>query len=172
MSLIGLFIGAFPLALAQDLPDDFTTGPIISDYGPVAEVAGAEAIPLDAEFRIAFDVAAPAEDGGLNRSLVSAARFINMHAAAGVHPEKIHLALVIHGRAVRDVADVAEGASETNAPLIAALIEQGVEIHVCGQSATYYGVTSEALLPGVRMSLSAMTAHAQLQQSGYTLNPF
>jgi len=28
------------------------------------------------------------------------------------------------------------------------------------------------LLPGVEMALSAMTAHAILQQEGYTLNPF
>jgi len=27
-------------------------------------------------------------------------------------------------------------------------------------------------LPGVTMALSAMTAHALLQQDGYTLNPF
>jgi intracellular sulfur oxidation DsrE/DsrF family protein len=43
---------------------------------------------------------------------------------------------------------------------------------VCGQSAAFNDVTNEDLLPGVHMALSAMTAHAQLQQEGYTLNPF
>jgi hypothetical protein len=33
-------------------------------------------------------------------------------------------------------------------------------------------VAAEQLIPGVKMALSAMTAHAQLQQQGYTLNPF
>jgi len=28
------------------------------------------------------------------------------------------------------------------------------------------------LAPGVEMTLSAMTAHALLQQDGYTMNPF
>jgi len=37
-----------------------------------------------------------------------------------------------------------------------------------------YGVAFEGvdLLPNVEMALSAMTAHALLQQDGYTLNPF
>tara|TARA_Y100000588_G_scaffold170524_1_gene184375 strand:+ start:507 stop:614 length:108 start_codon:yes stop_codon:yes gene_type:complete len=33
-------------------------------------------------------------------------------------------------------------------------------------------VKQQQLIPGVQMALSAMTAHAQLQQQGYTLNPF
>jgi intracellular sulfur oxidation DsrE/DsrF family protein len=47
-----------------------------------------------------------------------------------------------------------------------------VRIIVCGQKAAYYNVTSDDLLPGVKMALPAMTAHALLQQQGYTLNPF
>ena len=41
-----------------------------------------------------------------------------------------------------------------------------------GQSAAYYEIGVEDLLPGVDMALSAMTAHALLQQDGFTLNPF
>ena len=59
-----------------------------------------------------------------------------------------------------------------SAGLIAALTGQGVRIIVCGQSAVYYEVATDDLLPGVEMALSAMTAHAVLQQQGYTLNPF
>ena len=33
-------------------------------------------------------------------------------------------------------------------------------------------VGHEDMLPGVEMALSAMTAHAVLQQAGYRLNPF
>ena len=36
----------------------------------------------------------------------------------------------------------------------------------------FFKVTPKQLIQGVTMSLSAMTAHAQLQQQGYTLNPF
>jgi intracellular sulfur oxidation DsrE/DsrF family protein len=157
---------------AQDLSEAFSTGPVIEEFGPVADVPGAEALPPESEFRVAFDTASAAEEGGLNRTLVSAARFINMHARAGVDPENLHVAVVIHGRAVFDVARAGNGNAHPNASLIAALLDENVEIHVCGQSAAYYGVSHEDLLPGVAMSLSAMTAHAQLQQRGYTLNPF
>ncbi|MEO1574805.1 MAG: DsrE family protein, partial [Pseudomonadota bacterium] len=117
------------------------------------------------------------EPGELNRSLVSAARFLNMHAQAGVPAENMSLAFVIHGKAVHDVTVDAHYSQETdttnaNADLIKALVSQGVTIEVCGQSAAYYGVGVGDLLPGVTMSLSAMTSHAILQQKGYTLNPF
>jgi len=56
--------------------------------------------------------------------------------------------------------------------LIKELTENGVEIYLCGQSAAYYGIEKKDLLPNVRMALSAMTAHAILQQKDYTVNPF
>lgn len=149
-------------------PGLFTTGPVIEDYGPVADVQSALPVPADAVLRHTFDVAKRAEDGTLNRTLVSAARFINMHARAGVHADRINVAVVVHGTAVHDVA----GEGPASAGLVAALVDQGVQILVCGQSAAYYDVKSDDLLPGVEMALSAMTAHALLQQQGYTLNPF
>ena len=146
----------------------FTTGPVIEDYGPVAHVETTMPIPKDAVLRHTFDVAEPAADGELNRTLVSAARFINMHAIAGIDADRIEVAVVVHGKAVYDVS----GEAPANAPLVAALVEQGVQIFVCGQTAAYYDVKTNELLPGVQMALSAMTAHALLQQQGYTLNPF
>ena len=91
-----------------------------------------------------------------------------MHARAGVDPERIEVAVVVHGSAVHDVS----GDDSGSADLVAALVDHGVRIIVCGQSATYYEVGTDDLLPGVEMALSAMTAHALLQQQGYTLNPF
>lgn len=146
----------------------FTTGPVFEDYGPVADIAVTLPVPEDAVFRHSFDVSRQANDGEVNRTLESAARFINMHARAGVDPDRIHLAIVVHGTAVRDVSGEAPG----SAGLVAALVDHGVRIVVCGQSAAYYGVTTDDLLPGVEMAISAMTVHALLQQQGYTLNPF
>ena len=91
-----------------------------------------------------------------------------MHARAGIDTNRIELAVVVHGKAVHNVATGIAG----NSGLVAALIDHGVSIIVCGQSAAYYGVATDDLLPGVEMALSAMTAHALLQQQGYTLNPF
>lgn len=162
----GSLLAGVPALAAQQA---YSTGPVIEDFGPVAEIPGAQPLPSDTVLRVVFDTATPAEEGELNRTLVSAARFINMHGRAGLDPDNIHVAVVIHGRAVRDVAGAPSG---DNAALIAALVEHNAGIYVCGQSAVYYDVAAEDLLPGVTMSLSAMTTHALLQQDGYTLNPF
>jgi len=146
----------------------FTKGPIFTDYGPVADIAATMPIAPGTAFRHSFDVSGPAPVGSPNRTLVSAARFINMHARAGVPNDKLEVAVVVHGKAVKEVADELSASAE----LVAALTDYGVRIIVCGQSAVYYDVATDDLLPGVEMAISAMTAHALLQQQGYTLNPF
>lgn len=174
ISLRTLIFGASlllaPLAYADDAR--FTTGPVIADYGPVANVEGAVPIPAHTRFKVVFDVAEGAEAGALNRGLESAARFLNMHARAGVRPGNIRLAIVVRGSATRDVTlHPRPGEDNANAALIADLIAHNVDIYVCGQSAAHYEVNQSDLLPNVTLALSAMTAHAQLQQQGYTLNP-
>jgi intracellular sulfur oxidation DsrE/DsrF family protein len=162
-----LLLSIVPCVAHADF-SSFTTGPAIDDYGPVADVDTTFPIPEDAVLWHSFDVGEGAEDGELNRTLVSAARFINMHASKGIEADRINLAVVVHGKAVHDVS----GEASSSAGLVVALIENGVRIIVCGQSAVYYDVATNDLLPGVEMALSAMTAHALLQQQGYTLNPF
>jgi hypothetical protein len=73
----------------------FTTGPAIKDYGPVADVEITFPVPKDAVLRHTFDVGEPAADGEPNRTLASAARFINMHARAGIDADRIEVAVVI-----------------------------------------------------------------------------
>lgn len=177
-SVIGL-IGALSLSAGAVLggPEDFHPGPVIADYGRIADVDVTAPIPDGTAFKVAFDLTRGAEAGQVNRNLDSAARFLNMHAANGVSLENIRPALVLHSRAVFDVTKAEKyssvhNAQNGNAALVAALIENGVEIYVCGQSAAALDVETDDLLPGVKMSLSAMTAHALLQQRGFTLNPF
>lgn len=166
--LIPILMLAACATAAQAAEEAFVKGPVFTDYGPVADVDVTMPIPPDTVLMHSFDVSAPAPDGKPNSTLVAAARFINMHAKAGISEENIQVAVVVHGKAVKDVSDEQLG----SAGLIAALTGHGVRIIVCGQSATYYEVATEDLLPGVEMALSAMTAHAVLQQQGYTLNPF
>lgn len=153
-------------SLAQEA--EFKTGPVFEDFGPHAAVVGAAPVPADVVFKVSFDTKTKADEGAANRTLTSAARFINMHAAAGVDPTNINLAVVVHGKAVQDVI----AASDANLALIDALTANNVRIIVCGQSAAYYGVATTDLAPRVEMALSAMTAHALLQRDGYSLNPF
>jgi len=91
-----------------------------------------------------------------------------MHARAGVETDRVQVAVIVHGKAIHDVSGIAPD----NAELVAALVDHGVKIYVCGQTAAYYDIARSDLLPGVEMALSAMTMHALLQQQGYTLNPF
>lgn len=154
---------------AQAGPEDFQPGPAIPAYGKVAAVPDAERLSKDAVFKVAFDTAIAAEPGKVNRTLESAARFLNMHEAVGIPAANIKLAVVVHGGAYADLLQWDDNAS---APLIAALRKNRVRIILCGQTAAYRDVAKGDLLPGVELALSAMTAHAQLQQDGYTINPF
>lgn len=155
---------------------EFSAGPVFQDYGKKVVVEGVE-FNADTQFKVAFDVAKGAEPGKLNRQFDSLARFINMHVASGVEAANIELALVVHGSATLDLlANPAyqqkQGAQNANIALLNALMANQVRVIVCGQSAAAHGYASEAFLPGVEMALSAMSAHALLQQQGYTLNPF
>lgn len=173
-----LSMGLAPANAQNTLRPGFHAGTVIKDFGPVATVDGHEPLPASATFSVAFDVAEAAKPGAINRTLESAARFINMHAEAGVPRDAVRVAVVVHGPASFDLTDAAsfgkkhDGAANANLAAIAALIDNGVEIHLCGQSAAALGITRADLAPGVKMALSAMTAHALLQQHGYTLNPF
>ena len=117
-------------ASAQAQESKFQPGTVLTEFGKVAPVKTDFKIPRGTKFKVLYDIVDPAEPGQLNRKLKTPARFLNMHAAAGVH------------------------------------------IILCWQSVAFYGVSHEDMLPGVEMALSAMTAHAILQQEGYTLNPF
>ena len=156
----------------------FKTGPVFEEFGPHAPVEGAAQIPVDTTFAIAFDVAKAAEDGTRNRGFESAARFINMHVAAGVPEENIRIAVVVHGKASMDLlSDAAwaardKGEANPSGAMIRAMLDHGVRFILCGQSGAAHGVSKDDLIPGVEVELSAMTAHALLQQDGYTVNPF
>ncbi|MCA0978405.1 DsrE family protein [Qipengyuania flava] len=162
---------------------DWQTGPVFDGFGPHASVAGVEPFAADTAFAHSFDVAKAAEDGARNRGFESAARFINMHVAAGVPEGNIRVAVVVHGPAVLDLLNdggwsarqlaTAEGSlNNPSGLMVRAMLGHGVRFIVCGQSAAAQGVTPDQLIEGVEMDLSAMTAHARLQQEGYTVNPF
>ena len=157
-------------AAAQQAPNpNFHPGTYIAEFGPVASVDADQAIPKKARFRVRYDVTDAAAPGELSKSLVSVARFLNMSVENGVDPKNVELAVVVHGSATKDMTKRDDNA---NAALIAALAEKGVDIYLCGQSAAAYDVEKENLLPGVKMALSAMHAHAILDAEGNALNPF
>lgn len=177
MALAGL-AAALPAHAQDSLRPGFHAGTAIPEFGPVASAEGHMPIPAEATFSIAFDVSEAGKPGSLNRTIESAARFINMHVEAGLPREAIRIAVVAHGQASFDLTNAAtyaakhDGAANANLAAIATLLQHDVQFILCGQSAAALGIKREQLAPRVKLALSAMTAHAQLQQQGYTLNPF
>ena len=164
-----LFTLALPALAGME---DFVPGTVVPDYGKFAPVAGTD-MPADTHFRVAFDVSEAGPGDAVSKRLESPARFLNMNAAAGVPSENMSVAIVVHGGAWMDLlTDEARGSANPNAGLIAELIAAGATLELCGQTAAAHDVAPDDLLPGVTIALSAMTAHALLQQDGYTLNPF
>ena len=163
---------------AQDMPPGFSTGPVIEQFGPVAEMPGSafNLVPGRA-YKLLFDVSAGDKDKHeVNRRLESVARFLNMHARAGIDPEDLHIEVVTHGGTTWDVlSDDAYrkrfGRNNPNTALLEALAGAGVMIRECGQSMAYHGVKEEDLAPQVEMAVSAMTVVVRRQAEGWVLLP-
>jgi intracellular sulfur oxidation DsrE/DsrF family protein len=174
-TLLGLFILIVSATASAQL-SSFKEGPVITDFGKNASVS-THTVSKSAEFKVAFDVGSPADAGEVNRKFDSLARFINMHVGAGVDKENIQLALVVHGKASFDLLDhmtyqKRHKLDNPNKALLQTLMNNKVRVILCGQTAAAYEIDISQLVEGVEVELSAMTAHALLQQGGYTVNPF
>ncbi|MCV6613559.1 MAG: DsrE family protein [Cellvibrionaceae bacterium] len=178
MKYIAVLLGIMVTNVCWAEAGAFSRGPQIKDYGQIArELQGVLTIPDNSKFKVVFDLSAASTGQTVNRRIDSLARFINMHVAAGAKPEDIQLALVVHGKASYDLLIETARRNKKlgknpNAGLLQALLDNQTDIYLCGQTAAYYDIAVGDLYPGVKMALSAMTAHALLQQQGYTLNPF
>jgi intracellular sulfur oxidation DsrE/DsrF family protein len=164
---------------AAALAQDRDSGPVIHSAGPVFDVPNPDIeTPADMQYRIAWEMVDPAPSPDqLNVHLVTAARFLNMHARAGVPVENLHLALVVHGQAGKAMLDdigyrEKEGVDNPNKELIRELHEAGVRIILCGQTAAARDLPRDRLLPEVEVALSAMTALLLLQEERFHVNPF
>lgn len=168
--LIFSFIGSVNAA-------EFSDGPLIKGYGKHAKVQQDLVLDTNAKIKVVFDVSKQAKEGKVNKSFNSLARFLNMHVGNGFSAKNIELALVVHGSAGFDlltnkVFQAKYDQENPNHELLSLLLKNKVNIYICGQSAAFLEIDNADLLQGVQMALSAMTAHAVLQQQGYTLNPF
>ncbi len=154
-------------------------GPVIKNYGKVHRISDPDyKTNTSQDFKVVFDVTeSPENKEEVNRYIETAARFLNMHAQAGIPVEHLSVAMVIHGSATLNVIDNNAykkrfGGANPNEPLIRELLEKGVQLIQCGQSINSRGVDREELIPGVQLALSAMTALIQLQGDGYQLIKF
>lgn len=155
-----------------------TPGPVLPDFGPVYAIDAPDLATPAGPLRAVFDVTQTAEaPDARNRYIESLARFLNMHARAGVPADQMALALVVHGGAAKDLLSDAAyasryGVSNPNTALLQGLRDAGVRIVLCGQSASARGFGRDELAAPVEVALSAMTARYVFQSAGYELLGF
>lgn len=163
---------------APALAEEPALGPLIEGYGPTYLVANRDvALPEGFEYRVVLDAASgPADPSALDSTLVSAARFLNMHARNGVLADRIKLAVVVHGGALHSVLGNASYLERhlvpnPNSELLGRLRAAGVRIYVCGQSMAFNGIDKAELSEHAEVALSAMTMMVLLQSRGYAVIP-
>jgi intracellular sulfur oxidation DsrE/DsrF family protein len=178
MKSILLFVGGILFSISV-WSQTKQAGPIIKDYGAVWNVADTDySTNTKGDFMVVFDIMnSPADTTQQNASIETAARFLNMHAQNGVPAEQMKVALVVHNKASKDlITDIAYkkryGVENPNSEMINQLLEANVAIIFCGQSSLSRNFPKQDLIPGVQLSLSAMTALIQLQNEGYTFIKF
>lgn len=161
------------------LGQERVNGPVIQHFGQVFSVPNTD-FPTDpnVQYKVVFDIATGEKDPAqLNKWINTLARFLNMHAQAGVPAENLHVACVIHGTATRDVLVSAEyrkrhGVDNPNEPLLEALAAAGARMYLCGQSAFARDIPLDKKTDAVKVALSAMTVLIRLQDEGYRLIRF
>ncbi len=154
-------------------------GPVIEDFGKVWSIEDPDyKTDPTTTYKVVFDIMNSPEDvAALNTSIETAARFLNMHAQSGVPTDQLKVALVVHNKASKDLCtneayQKRYGVPNPNAAMIEQLMTAGADFIFCGQSSVSRNFPKEDTLPGVQLSLSAMTALIQLQNEGYRLIKF
>ena len=155
------------------------SGPIITGYGEVWSIENPDFKTYPSkEYKAVFDIMnTPESPDQLNKSIETAARFLNMHAQSGVPLSNLKVALVVHNMASKDLLKNSEYRSRyntdnPNAELIKKLLNAGTEVIFCGQSSISRNVPISETIDGVELALSAMTALIQLQDDGFQLIKF
>ena len=155
------------------------TGPLVEDFGAVYAVPDPE-FPTDTQriYRVVFDLHSSPEDPAvLNPALNTLARFLNMHAQAGVPRENLRVAGVFHNQASKDALNSAAyreryGVDNPNEPLLEALAAAGADLYICGQSVYARGLDRDRLAAPLQVGLSALTIILSLEAEGYRLIKF
>ena len=123
------------------------------------------------ELRVAFSIAALAFEGDLPASI--------FHLQLLTHDiadwqAKAQVIAVFHTNAghvtLRDEAYNAERVVATGNPykqLLAELMQRGVEVELCGATATAHKWGNADLLPGIKVNTDAMARMSQLVQEGF-----
>lgn len=173
--LLVLFCVGMGLAFrSRGAPDPRLTFPRIHGAGGVLPVdASAEMPSLSAVHRVLLDIddVGPSR-GGVNARLYTAAKILNLYAAAGVPVDKVKMVILFYGKGVNLIlSDTAYREKfhrqNPNAQLLAQLRRADVRMVACGQALGHQGFTLSDVHPGVKFALSALTEREEFQAAGY-----
>ena len=159
---------------AQNSRDDLHNGHLIHNFGQHVDLPNAAfKTNTDMVYKVVFEIfQALGDPTGPHMRLETAARFVNLHAHAGVPPENIQLAIVLHGGGTQtaltnEAYRKRHNVDNPNLPLLNALSDVGVNIYLCEQSRIFSGTGADEVAAPVKSALSAMTAIVNLQEDGY-----
>lgn len=154
-------------------------GPVILEYGSTWAMDNPDfKTDPKVKYKVVFDIHnTPDDPSAVNPMLNTLARFINMHAGAGVPLKNLKAVGVIHNKASVDAMNNEAyrekfGVDNPNIPLMEALEAAGAEIYMCGQSINARGIDPDRMAKPVKTALSAMTVFLSLQSKGYQLIRF
>ena len=126
------------------------------------------------DYKVVIDVYDKVKDSSkLASTLSEVGRTYNLNIANGVPEDKLKMAVVIHGGAVRAILnDVAYeekyGIKNPNLEALRVYKEHGIQFYVCGQSVGFMNLSSDKLAPEIDVAVSAKTAFITLDQLGYS----
>ena len=150
-------------------------GTVVKDYGPTYPVVNPDIkVDPNTKYKLILDVASSSHDRSeVNKSIATAARFLNMHAGAGVPVKNLEVAVVIHGGAWQDILTNEAykekfGVENPNLLLIEELVNAGGEVIICGQTAAKRQITKANADKNIKFALSAMTTFLQYENNGFT----
>jgi len=156
------------------------SGPVIAVAGPSFVVeAPTFTVPSGTVMKALFEINAGGGDTlNANAQLVTMARFFNIHARNGFAEQQLKGAAVFHGAGwtalLSDSAFAARfgGKPNPSRKLVEELLQHGAVLVLCGQTAGARSISRAELIPGVKVSASAMTALLVLENDGYRHIPW
>lgn len=153
--------------------------PVIKNFGGIFDIPYAEEKPDPVqEYKIVIEVERALESpDSVSWALNNVARLLNLHAMAGVKPEKMHVVLAIHGGAAYAVMNneaykAKYKANNPNLLLFEELDKAGVRMVVCGQSLIVRKIDRMKMVPQVKVASSMLTTLTSYQMKGYAVLKF
>jgi len=146
--------------------------PWIEGFGGVAKVPHAVEPPR-AGTKVVFDITSDTVADKPNKGLESVARYLNLHADAGLAHDQLEAVVVLHGgatkAALKDEAFARHASHPQNPslPLIRLLKQAGVKVHVCGQSLARNGFPTSDVDGDLSIAVSALTVNINKQRDGF-----